>query len=83
MKITEISVNDLKPYEKNTRKHKDLDAANIARQIEKYGIRVWDNAVIAGETLGYYHGCLQACARGAKKTAYGYLWEYAEVNENA
>ena len=27
--------------------------------------------------------CLQACARGAKKTAYGYLWEYAEVNENA
>ena len=37
MKITEISVNDLKPYEKNTRKHKDLDAANIARQIEKYG----------------------------------------------
>ena len=28
-------------------------------------------------------GCLKACARGAKKTAYGYLWEYAEVSENA
>ena len=37
MKITEMSVNDLKPYAKNTRNHKDLDAANIARQIEKYG----------------------------------------------
>ena len=31
LKITEMSVNDLKPYEKNTKKHKDLDAANIAR----------------------------------------------------
>ena len=55
----------------------------IQKDLDGNIIRVWDNAVIAGETLGYYHGCLQACARGAKKTAYGYLWEYAEVNENA
>lgn len=31
MEIVKIKIKDLKPYEKNARKHKDLDAANIAR----------------------------------------------------
>ena len=31
LKIEYLQIKALKPYEKNTRKHKDLDAANIAR----------------------------------------------------
>lgn len=60
LKIEYIAVDDLKPYEKNTRKHEKKDVDNIARSIEKYGmcdaIGIWkDNIIVEG------HGRLLAC----------------------
>lgn len=50
LQIEYISTADLVPYEKNTRKHKDLDVDNIARSIQKYGfndpIGIWNGNVI-------------------------------------
>ena len=37
MKITEMSVKDLKPYEKNTKKHDKTQIANVAESIKQYG----------------------------------------------
>lgn len=53
LKIEYISVDDLKPYERNTRKHAKKDVDNIAKSIEKYGfndaIGIWkDNIIIEG-----------------------------------
>lgn len=63
IKIEYLSVDSLKPYEKNTRKHKDLDVKNIATSIEKYGfndaIGIWgkDNIIVEG------HGRLLAAKK--------------------
>jgi hypothetical protein len=38
LKIEYLAVSDLRPYEKNARKHKKLDVDNIAKSIEKYGM---------------------------------------------
>lgn len=53
LKIEYISVDELKPYERNTRKHAKKDVDNIAKSIEKYGfndaIGIWkDNIIIEG-----------------------------------
>ena len=37
MKITEISVKDLKPYAKNTKKHDKTQISNVAESIKQYG----------------------------------------------
>ena len=37
MKVTEISVKDLKPYAKNTKKHDKTQIANVAESIKQYG----------------------------------------------
>ena len=37
MKVTEISVSDLKPYDKNTKKHDKTQIANVAESIKQYG----------------------------------------------
>lgn len=37
MKITEMSVKDLKPYAKNTKKHDKTQIANVAESIKQYG----------------------------------------------
>lgn len=63
LKIDYLPVADLKPYDKNTRKHKNLDVDNIAKSIEKYGmndaIGIWgeDNVIVEG------HGRLEACKK--------------------
>lgn len=62
LKIEYLKVKDLKPYEKNTRKHKDLDIDNIAKSIDKYGfndpIGIWkENIIIEG------HGRLEAAKK--------------------
>ena len=53
MKITEISVNDLKPYAKNTKKHDKTQIANVAESIKQYGfvqpiVIDKDNTVVIG-----------------------------------
>lgn len=61
LKIEYLAVSDLRPYEKNARKHKKLDVDNIAKSIEKYGmndpIGIWgkNNIIVEG------HGRLMAC----------------------
>lgn len=63
LKIEYLPVSALKPYEKNSRKHKKLDVDNIAMSIEKYGmndaIGIWgkDNIIVEG------HGRLEACKK--------------------
>ena len=63
LKIEYIAVNELKPYDKNTRKHETKDVDNIAKSIEKYGmcdaIGIWgdENIIVEG------HGRLMACKK--------------------
>lgn len=62
LKIEYLPIKDLRPYEKNTRKHQKKDIDNIARSIEKFGmndpIGIWkDNIIVEG------HGRLLACKR--------------------
>lgn len=63
LKIEYISVNGLKPYERNVKKHVDFDVENIAKSIQKYGfddpIGIWgkDNTVVEG------HGRLLAAKK--------------------
>lgn len=61
LKIVYMPVDKLKPYDKNTRHHTELDVRNIAHSIEFYGmndpIGIWgkDNLIVEG------HGRLLAC----------------------
>ena len=53
MKVTEISVKDLKPYAKNTKKHDKTQIANVAESIKQYGfvqpiVIDKDNVVVIG-----------------------------------
>ena len=59
--IEYLPINDLTPYEKNTRKHEKKDVDNIARSIKKYGMNdavgIWgeNNIIVEG------HGRVMAC----------------------
>ena len=61
LKIEYLPIADLKPYDKNTRKHEKLDVDNIAKSIDKYGmcdaIGIWgkENIIVEG------HGRMLAC----------------------
>lgn len=61
LKIEYIAVDDLKPYEKNNKKHEDFDIGEIAKSISKYEmidpVGVWgkDNTIVEG------HGRVLAC----------------------
>jgi DNA modification methylase len=62
LKIEYIAVDELKPYEKNNKKHEDFDVGEIAKSIEKYGmvdpIGIWKgNVIVEG------HGRLLACKK--------------------
>lgn len=61
LKIEYIAVEDLKPYEKNNKKHEDFDIGEIAKSISKYEmidpVGIWgkDNTIVEG------HGRVLAC----------------------
>ena len=61
LKIEYIAVEDLKPYEKNNKKHEDFDIGEIAKSISKYEmidpVGIWgkDNIIVEG------HGRVLAC----------------------
>ncbi len=62
IKIEYLPIEQLKPYEKNTRKHKDYDVGEIAKSIEAYGfcdpIGIWgENIIVEG------HGRLLAAKK--------------------
>lgn len=53
MKITEMSVKNLKPYAKNTKKHDKTQIANVAESIKQYGfvqpiVVDKDNSIVIG-----------------------------------
>lgn len=53
MKITEMSVKELKPYAKNTKKHDKTQIANVAESIKQYGfvqpiVVDKDNSIVVG-----------------------------------
>ena len=61
LKIEYIAVDELKPYEKNNKKHEDFDVGEIAKSISKYEmidpVGIWgkDNTIVEG------HGRVLAC----------------------
>ena len=61
LKIEYIAVDDLKPYEKNNKKHEDFDIGEIAKSISKYEmidpVGIWgkNNTIVEG------HGRVLAC----------------------
>ena len=61
LKIEYIAVDDLKPYEKNNKKHEDFDICEISKSISKYEmidpVGIWgkDNTIVEG------HGRVLAC----------------------
>lgn len=62
LKIEYIPIDELKPYERNNKKHEEYDIDEIAKSIEKYGFNdplgIWkDNIIIEG------HGRLEACKK--------------------
>lgn len=62
LKVEYISIDDLKPYERNAKLHPQKQIDQIARSIKEYGmndpIGVWkDNVIIEG------HGRLEACKK--------------------
>lgn len=63
LNVEYIPVGQLKPYDKNTRKHEDYDVSQIAESIEQYGfndpIGIWgkDNIIVEG------HGRLLAAKK--------------------
>lgn len=54
MQIVTLKIDDLKPYEKNARKHQALDVAAIAESIKAFGFRdpvgIWgpNNIIVEG-----------------------------------
>lgn len=62
LKIEYISIDELKPYERNNKKHQEYDIDEIVKSIEKYGfndpIGIWkDNIIIEG------HARIEACKK--------------------
>jgi DNA modification methylase len=68
LKIEYLPVSELKPYERNARKHRDMDVDAIVKSIEKFGfddpIGIWsaDNLIVEG------HGRLMAAKKLGMKT---------------
>lgn len=69
LQIVYLPINDIKPYEKNARKHESLDVNAIATSIQKFGmcdpIGIWskDNIIVEG------HGRLLALKQLGYDTA--------------
>lgn len=57
---------------------KDNKNSKPVRQYSLEGrfIKEYENSVEAGKELSVNHGSIQRCARGERKSAYGFLWEY-------
>lgn len=62
LEIEYLPISELKPYERNNKKHADFDILEIAKSIEKYGmndpIGIWKgNVIVEG------HGRFEACKK--------------------
>lgn len=63
LQIVYLPINELKPYQKNARKHGKKDIDNIAKSIQKYGmcdaIGIWSEENIIVEGHGRWLACKQ------------------------
>ena len=61
LKIEYVGLDEIRPYEKNARAHKDLDVDAIAKSITEFGfndpIGVWNDVIVEG------HGRLEAAKK--------------------
>lgn len=59
---------------------KDHPSSKPVNQYDINGrfIKQYESCVEAGKELNLGHGNIQRCARGERKTAYGYIWKYVE-----
>lgn len=63
-------------------KNNPCSKALLQKTLDGEDVAVWENSVIAAETLGFCRHSLTRCARGERKTAYKYIWEYVEKNND-
>jgi general stress protein YciG len=63
------------------RKGEKHSGARVTIQLTKDGkfVKAWPMANAAAEALGINRTCINACARGERKTAGGYRWVYADT----
>lgn len=70
-------------YSSNVRHAYDTKLIKLKnRAVSQYGldgkyIRDWNGVREIQRTLGYSSGALCDCCKGRQKTAYGYIWKYA------
>ena len=76
-------------YKNMKKQGKEIDASQIFfdgnrtfKKVNQYTtdfefIRTWDK-IIEAEKFGFHHSCVSDCCRGKRKTAYGFIWRYAE-----
>ena len=50
----------------------------IQKSLQGEVIRIWSSLMEIHRELGYSYGNISSCCRGNRKSAYKYLWEYAE-----
>ena len=44
-------------------------------------LKEWESCIEAGTTLNLCGGSIQRCARGDRKSAFGYIWKYKEYDK--
>ena len=59
---------------------KDHHSSKPVKQFSLSGdfIRQWDNCIEAGQALNVCGSSIQRCARGERKTAFGFKWQYVK-----
>lgn len=65
LEIEYLPIAELKPYERNNKKHADFDIGEIAKSIKKYGmndpIGIWKgNVIVEGHGCGHWRNKPQA-----------------------
>lgn len=66
------------------RKNSEAAKKALGKQVEQYTldgkfVRAWESVCEAAKTLGYSQGNISSCCRGERKSAYGYIWKYADT----
>ena len=63
---------------------KDNPLSKMVLQYDTAGrlIKEWENGTEAGKALNVWPACIHRCARGERKTAFGYIWKYKEFEAN-
>lgn len=66
-------------YNSNYSKAKSISILQFTKQGEF--IKKWNSAIQVERELGFNNSNINACLREKRKTAYGFIWRYEEINE--